>query len=95
MLAIFLAQDGDDVEGGASGQADGDQFDGLGAGRSDGVIQQQVMAAAAAAHKLTLVPKWLSKSDFGVNHAFPHAPMFWDQPINAELGDLLQAEEVG
>ncbi len=67
-LVILLAQDGDDVEGRAPSQSGGDQFNRLRTGASSCIVQQQVVAASGMGHKLALLFKWLSQSDFGCDH---------------------------
>jgi hypothetical protein len=57
---VFLAEDGDDVEGGATGQTSGNQFDRLGASRSGGIVNDELMLAASAGDELSALLKWLS-----------------------------------
>ena len=53
-LLALLAQDVDDVEGGASGQGDGNQFDRLGAGIAGRIVDQQMMSGTAGGYELAM-----------------------------------------
>lgn len=67
-LVIFLTQDGDHIERGASGQSGGDQFDGLGTSAAGCIVEQKIVAATGMSHKLALLLKWLSQFDLCCDH---------------------------
>src|SRR5215471_15431959 len=89
-LLILLAKHCDDIEGGASGQANSNKLNGFGAGAASGVVQNQIVAGPSLRDKLTLLLKWLCEFDLRGNHEC--LLQIWRQRtrINAESLELLQ-----
>src|SRR5215471_21296963 len=67
-LVVFMPKYGDNVERGAAGESDRNHLDWFCAGSTSRVVENQVVAASGAGHKLALLPKCLSKFNFRCDH---------------------------
>jgi hypothetical protein len=72
-LVILLAQNGDHIKRGASGESGSDQFDRLGTCPPSRIIEQKIMPTPRASYKLATLRKWLRKFNFRGNHKNPPA----------------------
>jgi hypothetical protein len=70
---ILLAQNGDHIKRGASGESGSDQFDRLGACAPGCIIEQEIVSTPGASYKLATLRKWLRKFNFRGNHTNPPA----------------------
>src|SRR3974390_2258219 len=68
LLVVLLAQDGNDIKGGATRQSYRHQLDWLRATRSSRVVQNQVMTAAGLRNELPPAFPWFGETYFCCNH---------------------------
>jgi hypothetical protein len=90
LLMIFLPKYRDDIERGATGEADRNHLDRFCARSPCGIVHNEAMATSGSGDELAFLPKCLGKLDFRGDHECLLQSHKKGTRINAEGQNLLQ-----